>query len=527
MEYMLLMREPAALPEYLRDKIDAGQKFVTEDSVTMNGQLVLANIDIGGVSYSVHKPDERGFIVKRIFHTDPSEPDPVLREWGPYKDIHRLGQLLPDRSIRSWFFEQITQGNLPSLTHDLNVRLRLDCFVPIRSELSIDKVAIYQNRDKRHQDLHTAMKPGRAFSMMFPEMDHKELIQLVDRYLQTFAKRNLTLHTGKSAEDFKHAYAGTQSHTENIQTTFSRKSLACSCMRYDFDHLPIHPVEAYASGDFEIIWTEDQDKNISSRAVARVKDGVYHCGPVYGVSESSIDMIEHHVLSNGGHLLDNAVWVGARLVKHIYDEHDQSYIAPYLDVAPQSLEDDGNSLVIIRGGSIPATDYQGILNGSYCSCHSCGDSISHEDDAFYSDYTGESYCESCFWDDHIYCDFSQDTYHTDQCDSAYVEYRFGDYQSQLVSIDALGSGCDFVQCSDDNWWHIDLAHYCEFEGEHISERDMDDYFVCEVSGELFPNSEVRQTAKGQVAEYTMKNSGDNWVQDSDGLWYIKEEEEEE
>ena len=116
-----------------------------------------------------------------------------------------------------------------------------------------------------------------------------------------------------------------------------RKSSASSCMRYDFDHLPVHPVTAYASGDFQMLWTEDSDGKIASRCVVRVMpDGQYRGGPIYGVSEQAIDMLEHHIKStpNGEYGADDA-WVGARLLRQPTQDDPDAFYAPYLDPEPR------------------------------------------------------------------------------------------------------------------------------------------------------------------------------------------------
>lgn len=54
-----------------------------------------------------------------------------------------------------------------------------------------------------------------------------------------------------------------QSHNENIYTTWFRKHQAHCCMRCEFDHLRMHPAEAYAFGDFEVIYATDAQGRIA------------------------------------------------------------------------------------------------------------------------------------------------------------------------------------------------------------------------------------------------------------------------
>jgi len=227
---------------------------------------------------------------------------------------------------------------------------------------------MYQSaRDRFERDREVAMKPARAFAIMFPELDHKQIIQLTDQYLERFAKRELFIREGSDAKDFVKAYSGEQAPTDNINTTYQRKSSASSCMRYSFDQLPVHPVTAYASGDFNMLWTEDKDGKIASRCVVRVmEDGAYRGGPIYGVSEQAIDILEHHINRTVGVCGSDGAWEDARLLRQPVEDDDEGFYAPYLDPEPRRLTDNGEYLVIQDGGEIDANSYQGILGGESC-----------------------------------------------------------------------------------------------------------------------------------------------------------------
>ena len=134
-------------------------------------------------------------------------------------------------------------------------------------------------------------------------------------FLQKFANRDLTLSVSRDREAFKLAYSGDQAPMENIDTTWTRKSSASSCMRYDFEHLKCHPAEVYGSGDFEIITVFDSDKRIAARCVVYVAhdSGIPQAGPIYGVSEQALDMVEHHLIGRCAELR-NPDWCGARVI---------------------------------------------------------------------------------------------------------------------------------------------------------------------------------------------------------------------
>ena len=60
---------------------------------------------------------------------------------------------------------------------------------------------------------------------------------------------------------------------------------------------------------------------------------------------------------------------------------------------------------------------------------------------------------------------------------------------ERVSDWAVEYGEDFVFCdNDDEYWHIDLAYYCEHEDCYISQRGIDDktYFISDWDSECYP-----------------------------------------
>jgi hypothetical protein len=373
------------------------------------------------------------------------------------------------------------------------------------------------------------MKPARAFSMMFPELDHKQIIQLTDEYLNRFATRKLFLKEGTDAADFVKAYSWTQAPTDNINTTYQRKSSASSCMRYDFDHLPTHPVSVYASGDFKILWSEDADGKIASRCVVRVmEDGIYRGGPIYGVSEQAIDLIEHHINTNGGEYGKDGAWVGARLVRKPVDDNEDSFYAPYLDPEPRRLHDNGQYLVIQDDGEIDANGYQGTLGVYECQCENCGCGLS-EDDYYFSEYTECRYCNDCYYEEHFYCEYADADYHVDQSYMVYVPYgcRNG-YTEERVSDWAVEYGEDFVCCDNDHeYWHVDLAHYCEDEDCYISQRAIDasTYFISDWDGEVYAADQMAITHVGDTISIKEAEDDELKLDETDNIWKRKEEED--
>tara|TARA_R110000764_G_scaffold116139_2_gene203043 strand:- start:81 stop:1061 length:981 start_codon:yes stop_codon:yes gene_type:complete len=226
------------------------------------------------------------------------------------------------------------------------------------------------------------MKAGRAFKFIFPEFSDSDVETLVDAFREKFSLRKYTLKTGKKPDEFTHAYQHDQAEMDNPDSTYDRKAMIHSCMRYRFDHLPVHPCSIYGSGDFEIVWLENDKGCIGGRCVVYTGGAKPAAGPIYGVCEKSLDMITEYLEGIGATINQDGTWLGAKLIKH---EHNGGYVGPYLDLDPKRLEEDGDYLVVCDTGDIDASQYQGTLGGGYTTCSGCGDSLS-EDEYYHSEY---------------------------------------------------------------------------------------------------------------------------------------------
>ena len=489
-----------------------------------DGVAGAGHITIGDTKCYVVRPTEYGFVVKKIYITDLDEPDPVLRSWGMYreyslfndKDVRLMGWLT--RTIKSLCPRYQDEQNLC-----LKVNYRLAAFAPRRSERFHPKITLWQTQEHRDTDRLTAMKPTRAFGLLFPELDHKQLMQMNDMYLQEFAPREFKVHVSTDAADFRRAYAGNQSATENIDTTRTRKHSAHSCMRYEFGHLPCHPATAYASGDFSIVFVTDQNGDVAGRCVVCTSPDFDRpqAGPIYGVSEQAIDCIEERLESMGAKYDEDASWLGARL-KRI--EYDDAFVGPYLDLIPQRLSDTGDHLVISYHGEVDASVYSGLLGGSYAECTECGRGID-EDDVFHSEYDQECYCESCYYDVHFYCEYAEsDTHKSESIECRRITHS-GRTEVFLVCEHHVLNYDSFVLCTDDEWWYVDDVQYCEHDDVWISPDSIDEYFRSDWDGELYPNIMSRTTVDGEeVSSEEMDNDSGIWQKNAENLWEQVQEE---
>ena len=284
------------------------------------------------------------------------------------------------------------------------------------------------------------------------------------------------------------AYTHDQEDYQNPETTEYRKSLANSCLRYDFDHLECHPAEAYASGDFRIIWVENEHGEIGSRCVAyQNPEGVLNSGPIYGCTDPAIDIISNYLVDNKANTQSDASWVGAKLLR-IPHKNSEQFVGPYLDLSPQSYTDDGEHLVVDSYGEISGSDHQGLL-GNACYCQRCEESTD-PDYMRYSEINNEEYCESCFDDLHFYCEYEGDYALTDYSTRVY-SYTRGGQQWDYAGEWAI-ENCDSIVFSDydEEYWELDHT-------THVEDVDM------------------------YIPTHKLECDPDFIFDDEDGMWYSK------
>lgn len=518
MQYQVIPVRQERIPPMYVDDVTIGKPYdviATRFSAFNDGQFIGGNVTLNsGATYYI-EPDlhANGFVVKRVYVEDADETDPVLRAWGDYTDVSVFDR--KDRPLFDWVLTWLLNTTADSDT--FKSRFRLLSMQPMRSQIASGKVSIYQSLKDMHNDRQVAMKPGRAFSFMFPEFEHKQIIMMTDAYLKEFADRDLTLHQAKDAESFKRAYSHEQSHNENIDTTWFRKHLAHSCMRYEFDHLPMHPAEAYASGDFEIVYATDAHGRIAARTNVYLKHpDKPQAAPIYGVSEQAIDFVYDHLILRNVEVRDPD-FSGAKLRRV---EHDSGgFIAPYLDLVPQALDDTGTHLVVAHGGEINATDYGGVLNGHYTTCTSCGDGLD-EDMYFYSETTDEHYCECCYYNVHFYCEYAGEDVHEDDGVVVYRVTRNGFHSNFRVSRDYAENTCAFIYCDDDDeYWDADDVTYIECEDIWVSPNGLDDYFLSDWSDEWYPRTVMCTLDDGcDVAKSELDDHTGIWEKQEDNTW---------
>jgi len=491
---------------------------------------VAGQVTIGDKTYRIHfgaNPQLRGFKVSRII-TVP-HADPVVNKWG---DWYGDWDTKKDEDLFDWMFKKMscflhTRVDVPRNNEGEDFVLRLKLFNPMRSAIAFGKISVYQSRKDYDNDRQVAMKPGRALKMMFDMVDDATILEWVDEYLDDFAPRVYKLQVSKEADDFTKAYTGKQVSSQNVSHSHNHKSLANSCMRYDFrdghgpNHLPVHPVTAYASGDFSIAWVEDAKGLIAGRVVLYHGESV-QAGPIYGACNIAIRQLEDLIDSLDGEFAGDGDWEGAKLVAH---EHDGDFIGPYLDIEPRSLVHTGEYLVIDSEGEIDANSYQGILSADGSRCEGCGHRV-HEDESYHCETNGETYCSDCYWDDHIHCEYTDSDVHINETILVYSLARHGeDSNHACESV----QGNDAFLCKCGLIWDTDDIVYCEDEEQWISPRDADDYFFSDWDGEYYniSKAEMCTTHDGElVTKQELDDHTETWELIK-GVYYIEDSDPEE
>ena len=455
--------------------------IIDSDSIVMNrhaiisGRITLNN----GMVHTVERDPSvfNGVLVKSVMDED--EEDLVLREWGHYNDIVYFRN--PEHDLYDWLNSAIckTTFNGPE---GGSVWQRICVFRPFRSQLKPGYISITQNREKFDSDKQTALKPGRAIKTMFPEMTDAEIEEVVDKFRHAFCDKDYIVKVGSDRTSFRHAYSHDQEAMQNPYTTSQRKSLANSCMRYSFDHLPCHPAEAFASGEFKILWVENQNGEIAARCVVGTAFDKPQAGPIYGTSETAMDLIQNKLVTM--HAREGGSWSGATLLKIDYDG---GFVGPYLDLHPQALMESDEGLVVDSCGDIDASNYSGLLNAHDMHCESCGDGI-RDDESYSAECTDYYYCEDCFHDRFMHCEYTHEYFHTDDAVVVYQNTRWGveqvyvsehdvDYINDIVWVEHRGE-----------WWDKEGLHYSEYNDEWFTDKELEDgsFWFCEEDGDYYP-----------------------------------------
>lgn len=346
----------------------------------------------------------------------------------------------------------------------------LACFQPAPSVDDKTKMAIYESFDKYKAERRTIGKPAKMLRKILPCISETDANEFAVWWSENFTIESdkYTISESTDEADFVAAYKGNQSKTYdpylgNDHETFGTKSLQASCMRHEFYNLPVHPVSAYATGDFKIVFARDSNGLIAGRALVSVAmAGVARyqplAGPIYTTSDTVSALISAYLVAQN--CLPESNWTGSRMQRI---EYMGGYILPYVD-GKRALSDCGEYLVFAKGGEIDADQTSGMVNAvELTTCECCGDSFNSEDEGYYVDDTG-SVCQSCL--DHDFTHYDGEYYNNRDCVEVYQYTRWG-IRSETMPESVAQSGCDgIVMTGESEYWQLDDCVFIDSLGDY-------------------------------------------------------------
>ena len=338
--------------------------------------------------------------------------------------------------------------------------------------------------------------------------------QMSDNYVERrvniikdfYFPRKYTLLVGSTREDFRHAYSHNQATYRDPRTTYARKSLAASCMRYS--RKP-HPAEYYASGDFQIVWLEDDSGRIAGRVV--VGNGA--AAPCYGVDEQSLDQLEsylkeNNILKSGYHTSEHC-WIGLKLLA--IPDGGGSYVAAYLDDY-EAVTLAGDYFIIDDRGEVSAKDHEGYFYTSTARCSCCDDLV--RGDEVYTDEQGSSYCDECYYDRFTHCEVSDSEIPREEA----IEVNSLNW-SMTVHEDYA------VETEEDGWWYIEDT--VQTEDGMVYPCNSPNILPSDLTSSIYHVDDLEVTDDGLRATKEELIEEGYTYNEEEGHWVLSEGEEEE
>ena len=352
------------------------------------------------------------------------------------------------------------------------------CFQPSTAKGNPKQIAIYESRDKMDRGIRLIGKPARLIKRMIPFLSETECNAFAVWWNETFiaASEGLELIVSKDQSAFKDAYSTCDDRlTRNTGPNYSRniKPLDCSCMRDSFSHLPIHPAESYASGDFTIVYVKAKEL-IAARCVVQTNKTPYRAGPIYTQSQVAADMIQSWLTDNNA---DFDSFYGAKMLR---EEYDSCYVLPYLDCGSGLSEYDSNYLIIDKG-DIDSTSTSGLVSIRDLSyCEDCDESFDSDDMEYINN---RCICPSCRNNNYFYCYESHEYVNNDDGVEVYYYGYNNRTRSDTYSLTWAENNAMYCE-SDGEYWKADCVVYVESESEYYPMHS-DDIFQSDDDGEYY------------------------------------------
>jgi hypothetical protein len=357
----------------------------------------------------------------------------------------------------------------------------------------------------------TTGKPGKLLSKLLPMATGKEKESFAVWWKETIIlpRDGLTIKETQDGKEIASVYTGKQARSSDPSLSARGwKSLAASCMRYDFCDMPQHPTTVYGSGDFRLYWVENSAQEIAARVIVAIRNGRFVPGPIYTNSNIAADLLEKHIAQEQqkpreGKSVDSDSWINCRLVRV---EYNGGLIAPYLD-QQQDASDTGEAIRLCsrHNGDFTLDTTQGVVfpNDNY-TCHDCDERLS-EDDSFHDD-NGTCYCENCYSERFITCEFCYDT--TAREDMVNILDWRGRSIDCACSYCVNSGGIDVVEI-DGDFYEIDSVVFDSDDTAHVS--DSGTYFISDLTGEIHAIERKHELPNGDSCTMCEAVETGNWI----------------
>jgi hypothetical protein len=359
----------------------------------------------------------------------------------------------------------------------------LSIFNPTECPHNKGQIAMFLTHKDKLRDRVSTMKGGKALRRMFAHLNNQHIASMTEDWIEQTKPREFELVYSEEAVDFVTAYEHTTVSYRNPRLASDRKNLATSCMQqvgrhddYDCEGTYYSVGEAYASGDFGILYVKDKKNHIAGRVVIGIHrtdmDVTYVHNSMYGACEQSLNMMQCYLDEIGStfHNDSYGAWNGLKL-RVLGDIHDP--IVPYVDgeYRCDNVRINGKDYLILNDdGEYSLTDTDGSLcRGHVCDC--CGEL----EDEILSTPCGDNYCRYCYDDNYTNCAITENDIHNE--DSVFAHLVIGknaDGEDMVREMDMHMDYAVYVEFTEE-YWYIEDCTYHEPTQEYIPNRIFEDY----------------------------------------------------
>ena len=449
---------------------------------------IIDEVDMYGATY-VHTRDSvlEAFVESKYGSIDDITDALVASEDTKFDQTSALAEFLKGTTDKEYNLLSNSALKWSDITKILSI------FNPTECPKTKGHIAMYLTHKDKLRERVTSMKSGKAIRRMFAHLSNQHVASIVEDYIEHTSPRDFTLVYSEDTLDFVTAYEHSTVSYRNPRLSCERKNLATSCMQqvgrhddYNEEGTYYSVGEAYASGDFGILYVKDKKNHIAGRVLIGIRrNGVevdYVHQSMYGACEQSLGMMKDRLDSMGSTFHNDTAggWCGLKL-RVIGDTYDP--IAPYVDGEYRAdMTPDNKFFVLSEDGEYSLTETDGTIStGQMCGC------CEELENDLVSTPDGDSYCQYCFEEHYTTCAINDEHIHNE--DSIYAWMIMGknaDGEDIVREADMHMDEAVFIEFTEEFWYIGDCVHH-EGSNEYIPTRIWDDY--CEWFDGLSSNNE--------------------------------------